>query len=335
MVGLPPIDGFTVTEPLPDIDGVGQSYLDLWEIGEPSFDLAEWTGRPGRQLEEYRYRLGRARRRAVRDRLRELVTLIDSCLPLVLSGVARDSQIELDNERTAALSAAVAEIDRLIGETAPRGRWSDLYRHMHVSQGHDWHDIAEFDWPTVKPDIEAAGLSDIDPVPVPDIDLGHAASSNPSGGVTTALDWKQLDDDGFERLLFDLLNALPGYQNVQWLMQTRAPDRGRDLSLERVSDDGAGSVRTERVHVQAKHWLSRSVSVPEIAATVAAVSLWQPPLVRVLILATSGRFTADAVAWAENRNESGTAPHVTLWPDSHLERLLSQKPQIAAAYGLR
>jgi hypothetical protein len=44
--------------------------------------------------------------------------------------------------------------------------------------------------------------------------------------------WGDLHDSGFERLLFDLLRALPGHENVQWLMNTRAADRGRDLSLD-------------------------------------------------------------------------------------------------------
>ena len=51
----------------------------------------------------------------------------------------------------------------------------------------------------------------------------------------------ELDDDGVERLLYDLLRDIPEFQNVQWLMQTRAPDRGRDLSLERVPRDITGS----------------------------------------------------------------------------------------------
>jgi hypothetical protein len=144
-----------------------------------------------------------------------------------------------------------------------------------------------------------------------------------------------LDDDGFERLLYDLLRALPDYHNVQWLMHTRAPDRGRDLSADRVLQTSTGEVRTERVIVQAKHWRKRSVGVPELAATLAVVKLWQPPVVRVLVIATSGRFSADAVAWAEKHNDSGTAPFVELWPDSKLETLLAQKPHLAAAHRLR
>ena len=48
-----------------------------------------------------------------------------------------------------------------------------------------------------------------------------------------------------------------------------------------------------------------------------------------------GRFTQDAVTWAERHNEAGSAPYIELWADSKLETLLTQKPQIAAAHGLK
>jgi hypothetical protein len=96
-----------------------------------------------------------------------------------------------------------------------------------------------------------------------------------------------------------------------------------------------GSVRTERVIVQAKHWLKQSVKPIDITSTLTSVSLWQPPLVHVLIIATSGRFTADAVAVAEQHNGRGVAPFVELWPESNLEALLAAKPHIAAAHHLR
>ena len=84
-------------------------------------------------------------------------------------------------------------------------------------------------------------------------------------------------------------------------MQTRAPDRGRDLSLDRVLRDSTGSVRSERVIVQAKHWPKKSVGRSDVDDS--GVPLWQPPVVRGLIIATSGRFSADAVAYAEQHNE--------------------------------
>ena len=336
LVGLPPIDGWSITDELPDIDALGEMFIDYMEIGESSFRVLEMGDRPGKDLAEYRYRLVRARRRATRERLQQLVSLIDITLPRLLIEIPRDSQERLSGTGADRINAAVIEIERLMGDASERqGRWNDLHRHMYFGQGHDWHDIHEYDWPSVRADISIGALTDIDPLPVPNIDLGQASASHPTGAATIGLPWSHLDDDGFERLLYDLLRSFSEHENVQWLMQTRAPDRGRDLSLDRVLRDSTGGLRSERVIVQAKHWLKRSVGPGEVANTVASVKLWQPPVVRGLIIVTSGRFTADAVSWSEQYNNSGEMPFIELWPESRLETLLAQKPYLAVAHGLR
>jgi hypothetical protein len=37
LTGLPPIDGWTITDQLPDVDALGELFLDSWEIGVDSF----------------------------------------------------------------------------------------------------------------------------------------------------------------------------------------------------------------------------------------------------------------------------------------------------------
>lgn len=333
--GLPLIDGWTITNDLPDIDELGQTYLEYAEIGEAPTSADKEAEQPGTDLAEYRFRLNRARRRAARDRLRELIMLVDSTLPLVVEDVAADSQAYVDKPQVAQVSAAIGEIERLLGDASGRqGRWSDLRRHLRFGLGVDWHDIQVHDWPSVRRDIEAAVHADTDPLPVPDIDLGRAAVSPLSGRATIALQWSRLDDGGFERLLYDLLRDIPEHVNVQWLMATRAPDRGRDISLDRILRDSIGGARTERVIVQAKHWLSRSLRATDVGNAMTAVKLWPAP-VRGLIIATTGRFSADAVAWAEQHNEGAAVPFIDLWPDTRLESLLAERPHLAAAHGLR
>jgi Restriction endonuclease len=334
--GLPPIEGWTITDPLPNIDELGQAFIDYADIMQHPWSVYEAGEKPGEDLAEYGYRLNRARRRAARERLGQLTATIDSTLPRLLVGVPRDSLDRLEGPEVDMITAAVNELERLIGNTiVRRGRWGDLHRHLYFGQGHDWHDIYEMDWLSVRADLEGAMLSDIDPVPVPNIDLGTAAAGDLTGTATIGLPWDRLNDDGFERLLYDLLRDFPDHQNVQWLMHTRAPDRGRDLSLDRVLRDSTGGVRTERVIVQAKHWLKKSVGPSDVMTTLAGVPLWQPPVVRGLIIATSGRFSADAVAYAEQHNEKGEVPLMELWAESKLETLLAQKPHLAAAHGLR
>lgn len=334
--GLPPIDGYTVTEELPDIDQAGRTFLQYWELDEPAFGFRNELEKPGHQIDEYRFKLGRARRKAIQDRLDELTSTVSGTLTQIVESVDADSRERLDDARTRVVEESISEIETLLGDTIDRkGRWNDLHRHLRFGQGHDWQDIAEIDWPSVRVDIEAASLSEVDPLPVPPIDLGVAASAKPTGGASIGFHWSVLDDDGFERLLFDLLRGFPNYQNVEWLMKTRAPDRGRDLSAERVTRDDGGTTRTERVIIQAKHWTSRSVAPSDIMNSLAALSVWEPPIIRTLVIATSGRFTMDAVAVAEKHNDSGKVPFIELWADSRLETQLSQRPDLIASYGLR
>lgn len=234
------------------------------------------------------------------------------------------------------LRGAIREIDKLLGDSVERSSaWSDLYRHIRFSEGHDWADISKTDWPAVQRDIEAAAVGEADPIPPPDFDLGAAADTHPAGGVTTGLNWQGLTSEQFERLLFDLLRGLDGYQNVSWAMHTNAADRGRDLSLERVFHDAGGSTRTERVIVQAKHWLSKSVGPSDVYGTLAPLSTWEPPPIRALIIATSGKFSPDAVAVMEKHNNEGKSPLIEWWPENHMEVLLNQRPDLLLQYKLR
>jgi hypothetical protein len=160
-------------------------------------------------------------------------------------------------------------------------------------------------------------------------------ANQPRGPIATKLNWEKLPPDDFERLIFVLIGAEPGYENPEWLMQPNAPDRGRDLSVTRVvADPLSGTIRS-RVVIQCKHWLSRSINVPDVTALIAQMKLWEPPRVNVHIIATSGRFTLDAVQYIEQYNQSDTALHIEMWPESHLERLLASRPALIAEFGLR
>jgi hypothetical protein len=282
--GLPPIGEWTITDPLPTPNEIGRGFLDWMEVGEPPWPVYEAIEQPDKDISEYRYRLKRARRLAVRSRIEVVVSEVDRLLPLCVLGVARDCSDRLERPETDPIRGHIAEIDRLLGDASPRtGRWSDLYRHMSFGEGHDWWDIVEFDWPSVKPEILSAVITEVDPLPVPDLDLGLAAANEPSGGVTTALRWEALTDEGFERLLFDLLRGLDGYDSVDWLMKTNASDHGRDLTAHMTLPDSSGFARRERVVVQAKHWRKKSVDPASILDVVSRLSAWEPPHIHRLV----------------------------------------------------
>jgi hypothetical protein len=83
---------------------------------------------------------------------------------------------------------------------------------------------------TVKPSLESALYGEDEAIPVGVADLGELVNPAPHSPVPTALNWERLSADEFERLIFSLLTGDAGYENVQWLMKTSAPDRGRDIS---------------------------------------------------------------------------------------------------------
>ncbi|PVZ61237.1 restriction endonuclease [Arthrobacter sp. H-02-3] len=345
LAGLPPIDGWKITAGLPDTNEIGQLFLDYADIGElprHAWDLSE---QPNEDLAKYRHLLDRARRKVIASRLTELSDQVTQLVAEVVAGIPSLDEwiatppaprVRIETPQVSEIESCLAEVERLLGQTVERkGRWAELRRHLHFGEVNDWHDIAIDDWPSVQSDIEAAKIGEVDPVPVPDVDLGEIGNTQLTGQATTALNWAALNSEGFERLLFDILRDLNGYQNVEWLMNTNAPDRGRDISLQRVFPDASGTVRTERVIVQAKHYTSKAVSPIDIQSSLASLSTWEPPVIRYLIIATSSRFSADAVLIVDKHNVTGKQPEIEMWPASKLEVLLSQRPKIAITYGLR
>jgi hypothetical protein len=173
---------------------------------------------------------------------------------------------------------AAARIDVLRGTTfkAPR-RWSDLHRNPAFSLVRDLRDIIKTDWPTAKPAIEAELYGPMDPIPVGIRDLASLVKAAPAGPVIIALKWEALNAAQFERLIFSLVSQANAYTNPKWLMHTNAPDRGPDVSVERVRSDPLTGVHTSRVIVQRKHWRGRSIGVAEITALIMQMKHSEPP----------------------------------------------------------
>jgi hypothetical protein len=340
LAGLPSLGGFELTATPWAWDEIAQRRVDAIDVDIPEAIAAEAkeANEPDEQLAEYRHRFSKARRKLVRQRARVLMEEVDGIVAEVdETKVPRDGTPIADDESWQRLVNAIGELERLLGTELvhKKGRWADLHRHLGFAQGVDFLDIAESDWQSVRPDIEASLYGELEPLPVDTEDLESLAESGPTGSVSTELQWDILNDEGFERLIFNILLQADGYENPQWLMKTRAPDRGRDLSVDRVISDTLGDIRRERVIVQCRHWLSRSIRPEECAETVAKMSLWEPPLVNALIIVTSGRFTSDAVQWVEGHNQKGSSPRVEMWPDSRLETLLAKRAPLVREFGLR
>ncbi len=342
LVALPAIDGFRVEDRPFEYDEVGQMYFDSAEIGEEFYAYASIqraVSEQGRQLQQYRLKLHAKRRELVRDRIEGVIDEVDHLLPALMS-VSNGIAIGVDLATLAEtewthVKELIAELHALIGGGERPSEWKLLQRHLAFGMVTDLHAIYEHDWPSVKAGLRLNLYADNEPVPVAVADLGEVVASRPRGHVATKLNWPALSDENFERLMFALISDTPGYENPEWLQQTRAPDKGRDLSVVHVQNDQLSGVRRFRVIIQCKHSLSKSVSATEVSVTRDQMALWQPPRVDRLVFATSGRFTADAVSLVETHNQSDRALAINMWPDSHLERLLAARPHLIGQFRLR
>lgn len=332
---LPPIHDYVITSRPMRLEEVGQWRIDAIDVPESLPGLQGELDAPGQAIAEYRHRLQKERRGLVRRRADVLITRIDGLLKNLVGRHPLDPASLKDDEDWITLDGTFRELFRLLGKEELRGtRISELERHLHFGQGGDLYDIANHDWPDVKPRIEQALYGDREPLPVKMVDLGTLAAARPTGLVPTELDFSGLDDEKFERLIFSLLTTTSGYENATWLMETRAPDRGRDLSVDRVNVDVLTGTTRDRVIVQCKHW-KKSISPTECMAALAPLSLWEPPPVDVLVIATTGRFSADGVGWIDKHNNDGKRPRIQPWANSTIERMLATRSDLVARFELR
>lgn len=339
VAALPRIDAWKPSILLPALNEIAQNRFDAMEVGELDAKIAveESISEPGRAIRDYRFRFNQKRRELVRDALLELIASIDHSVLKIRKEVGEDARNVAETAPDLEeLRAQFDQIRVLLGKNVPRNaRWADLMRHLGYGTLGDFNDIERMDWPSVKGAIVSGLYGEDEPIPVAVDDLSNVVAAKPRGSVSLKLEWQKIDEEQFERLMFRLISAEPGYENPEWLMQTNAPDRGRDLSVTRISVDNLAGTTRARVIIQCKHWLSKSISVADVALARDQMALWPNPLVDVLVLATSGRFTADAVQVIEKHNADQRSPKIEKWAESHLERLLAARPALIADFGLR
>jgi len=338
---LPKIDGWSLPVWNLELDAIAQMRFDAQEIDmiESKIAVEAPIFEPDRSLKEYRYRFNKKRRALVRKELLACIDRVDSLIRELAALYPEDYSEKhqpVDEHIWKRLIEQVTSIDMLLGNSMKRpGRWQYLNRHLHFGLVVDFFDIKEMDWPAVKFGITQSLYENDEPLPIEAKDLGDLVTSDLSGDVVTALKWESLNEDGFERLLFSLISRTPRYENPEWLTRTNAPDKGRDLSVYRIIDDPLGGIRRHRVIIQCKHWLTKSVGLPDVGSAKDQMSIWEPPLVDVLTIATSGRFTTDAIDFVEKHNQRHGGPRIEMWAENHLEKLLASRPALIGEFGLR
>jgi hypothetical protein len=336
---MPAINNFRIEDKLFEYDEIGQMWLDVNEVGEADSRvyLMIALDEQGKKLGEYRLHFAVQRSKLVRERMLELIDGVDQSIRNMAASIDPDhGEGSIQETDQSHLQALISEMNVLLGSTRDRpDNWIDLQRHLRFGEYVDLVDIVRHDWPTVKKGLMDQLYGQYDPLPVNVDDLEHLVASKPKGRVASALRWDMLDATGFERLIFLLIADSEGYENPEWLQQTNAPDRGRDLSVTRTWSDSLSGVRRQRVIIQCKHWVSRSIGPNDISSAIAMMKLWEPPRVDVLVFAASGRFSVAAISLVEKHNQDNTSLNIDMWPDSHLERILAAKPHLVAEFGLR
>ncbi|MEE9312069.1 MAG: restriction endonuclease [Planctomycetota bacterium] len=334
---LPAVGGLELQNELMELDEVFQNRFDALELGEieitMSVDRAIYA--QGDSLKEYRFRLSVERRALVRNALSDCVASIDSVLSDLASQDCGEPNERISLSEWDSLVQLVAQIEVLRGSAIPPPpHWGALKRHMHFGLCCDLSDIVNHDWPSVRDGLMDSMYGPDDPIPVSTKDLSEIGRTAPSGAVVTALNWQVLNAESFERVVFNIISDAETYSNTQWLTCTNAPDRGRDISAIRSVDDPLSGTRTYRVLIQCKHW-KKSINIGEVKNLLMQMKLWEPPCVDELVIATSGRFTTDAVAFIEQHNNGHKHPTIYMWPESHLESLLASRSHIVAKFDLR
>jgi hypothetical protein len=337
---LPKIDGWKPSSSILGLDEISQNRVDSHELGEISaiVDTEKQIEAPGEELNEYRFKFNQKRKELINRSLADIVDEFDKHLTSLqkIQASSENEWIPGHSNEWKILESCINRIDTLLGSSVQRpNRWFDIQRHLRFGELNDFHDIVSMDWPQVKKALRTVTYEANDPIPIEIDDLGTVVKSKPKGRVTTELKWDQLNQETFERLIFELITTTEGYDNPQWLTQTNAPDKGRDLSVVRVIKDDLTGVTRQRVIVQCKHWQSKSIALSDITSLVGQMKLWEPPRVDTLIIASSGRFTTDAVDYVEKHNQADSALHIQMWPESHLEMILARKPYLIAEFGLK
>lgn len=337
---LPGIDGWKPTTLPIDLNTIAQSRMDAQDIGEASaiISVEDEIEKPSVELRKYRFLFNQKRKQLIRDAVIKLIESIDSCIRSIEKGLnpKTEPNFSMNGSEWDKLKNYVEQINILLGSGIKRPeRWHYLYRHLHFAMLGDFRDIEKFDWPQVKEYLQQNIYGVNEPIPTQIKDLADLVNHKPTGPVSQELRWKKLTAEQFERLIFSLVSREKGYENAKWLTPTNAPDRGRDISVDRVISDPLGGIIRQRVIIQCKHWLKRSIAVDDIAALQQQMKLWEPPRVDVHVIASSGRFTTDAVDLVEKNNQSDRAMRIEMWPDSHLELLLASRPDLIGEFGLR
>jgi hypothetical protein len=175
--------------------------------------------------------------------------------------------------------------------------------------------------------------NDSDPLPQDLEDLGKVVSQSlPVQPVSVPLKWSRLSAELFERLCQDIFASTPGWKNPKWLLHTNAPDRGRDIEVEKIDEDPLSGIAVRRAIVQCRHRPNGSLKANDLGNLIAQME--QHGRVDLLVIVTSGKCADQLLAFVEKHNQKDRLPTIVLWNHWNLERILAARPDLTAQYNL-
>ncbi len=335
---LPTIDGYEFKECLWDFDSLYQAYVSSGDIDEPealaSFEID--IHRQGATIAEYRFRYDTMRKKLLHGSIMKLSQTIRSEIERINTlSVGYEFSQKIDRDEWMSISASYDALDTMLGSSTKRPKaWHDMQRHIGFGERNDIENIRDEDWPRIEPFLNRVFVGDLDPIPVDASDLNELEGSTITE-TPSKLQWGRLSAEDFERLVFSIVSSAEGYENPQWLTRTNAADKGRDVSVFRVLSDSLSDQTRLRVFIACKHYTKKSINDSEIESLRAQMRLWDGPRVDVLVIASSGRFTTNAVEYVDRHNEGNDVLRIEMWPESHIERLLARRPDLIASFNLR
>ncbi len=221
LAALPLIDGWKPTDSPIELNDIAQWRLDAKDCGEITAEITieEAIEAPGKAIREYRHKFNQKRRELIRDALVKLIDQVDAELHETRKGAKKlQPNDKISEAAWVSIRNHIDEIDALLGSSVQRtGSWSDLRRHMHFGMIVDLDDIEKRDWPSVKKELRQGLYGAHEPTPVAIEDLSHLVAARPTGTVTTKLNWRAIDAETFERLIFSLISMEENYENPEWL----------------------------------------------------------------------------------------------------------------------
>ena len=336
---LPAINGWKIPITVFELEEIQKMLYENDLVSDPeySIEMNQKFYQQEKNLQKYKRYLNKERRKIVRDEIKASIEEIDKVLrelSIKYSDIEPRNMKVKDNDFEM-IKSKVSKIEILLGSNKRPNRWSDLNRHIHFSLVQDLIDIINNDWPIILKSLDSVLYSEDEALPTQVTDLSVLSSKSIEDNVIKRLKWENLTSNDFERLIYNLVSNTNTYVNPQWLTNINSPDKGRDISIEQIIDDPLIGATYKRIFIQCKHWLQKSISRNDVYLCEKDIKLWEPPAIDTLIIATSGRFTTGAIEYIENQNLSNSRLKIIMWPESHIESLLSKRPGVIAEFGLR